>query len=346
MDLQILVNGPNWMLPDRDVDWSIGGKDKYGRLSISPRNARECVHRCNITPMQVFENNHPRSFGSQALHEITEFAKHAFPCGSEDFLVECSAILSAQKIRHLRQPCWRVFAKRLKQGRSIGSAALFVQRLDQRQESLMGSEQFVATTVQHAHPVLLHPLRRHLDKCRLAYPGLTGNENDLTVSAQGLLQHAFQNPQGNGPSDPPASALIDRIVRNGCLLLERMLDIGLANRVDGGNEPISAPRYGLNVIGRQPVVAQRGAKRVHGHGQARLAYVEVGPDGVEQFVLSYQFSGAFDQTAQQLERLRRQHDTVLSSPKQGVGPIKPKLTKGKLACSHGCDPHSPDTCRS
>ena len=91
-------------------------------------------------------------------------------------------------------------------------------------------------------PVPLHPLRRHLDKCRLAYPGFTGNENDLTVSAQGLLQHAFQNPQGTGPSDPPAFALVGRIVRNGSFLLERMLDIGMTNRVDGGNEPISAPR--------------------------------------------------------------------------------------------------------
>src|ERR1700688_893330 len=174
MDLQILMNGPNWVLSDRDVDWPIGGKDKYGHLSISPRNARECVHGCDIAPMQVFENNHPRSFGGQALHEITEFPKHAFPCGSEDFMVECS--IFAQKIWHLRQPCGRVFAKRFKQGRSIGSAALFVQRLDQRQESLMGSEQFVATTVQHAHPVPLHPLHRHLDKCRLAYPGFTAKE--------------------------------------------------------------------------------------------------------------------------------------------------------------------------
>ena len=151
MDLQILMNGPNWMLSDRDVDRPIGGKDKYGHLSISPRNARERVHGCDIAPMQVFENNHPRSFGGQALHEITEFAKHAFPCGSEDLMVECGTILFAKKSRHLRQPCRRVFAKRLKQGRSIGSAALFVQRLDQRQESLMGSEQFVATTAQHAH---------------------------------------------------------------------------------------------------------------------------------------------------------------------------------------------------
>ena len=110
---------------------------------------------------------------------------------------------SRKKAWHLRQPCRRVFAKRLKQGRSIGSAAQFVQSLDQRQEGLVGSEKFAATTVQRAHAPLLHPLHRHLDERRLAYPGLAGDENNLTAPRLDLLQHAFQDLQRNGPPDPP-----------------------------------------------------------------------------------------------------------------------------------------------
>jgi hypothetical protein len=74
--------------------------------------------------------------------------------------------------------------------------------------------------------------------------------------------------------------------------------------------------------------------------------MEIGPDGVEQFVFRYKFSWALDQTAQDFEGLRRKQNTVLSPPQQRIGPIEPKLAKGKLACSHGCDPHSPDTSRS
>ena len=151
MDLQILVNGSNWMASDCDIHWPIGGKNKYRRFSAPPCNAGKRVHRRKITPMQVFENDHPRSFGSQAFHEIAKLAKHTLPCGSEDFLLERSTIFLAKKAWHLCQPCRRVIAKRLKQGRSIGSTAQFVQSLDQRQEGLVGSEKFAATTMQRAH---------------------------------------------------------------------------------------------------------------------------------------------------------------------------------------------------
>ena len=63
--------------------------------------------------------------------------------------------------------------------------------------------------------------------------------------------------------------------------------------------------------------------------------MEIGPDGGQQFVLRDQFSRAPDETTQDFERFRREDDTVLSSPQQGIGPIKPKLAKGKLACTHG-----------
>src|SRR6516164_3977865 len=130
--------------------------------------------------MQVFENDHPRAFNSQALHQIAKLAKHTFTCGSEDFLLERSTIFLAKKGWHLCQPCRRVIAKRLKQGRSVGSTAQFVQSLDQQQESLVGSEKFAATTVQRAHAALLYALHRHLDKRRLAYPRLAGDENNMT----------------------------------------------------------------------------------------------------------------------------------------------------------------------
>ena len=100
-----------------------------------------------------------------------------------------------------------------------------MQRLDQRQESLMGSEQLVAATMQHAHAALLHPFHRHLDKRRLADPGLASDEDDLTLSGQYLLQHAFQNLQRSGPPDPPTPALIGHIFRGGNFLLERLLAI-------------------------------------------------------------------------------------------------------------------------
>jgi hypothetical protein len=68
--------------------------------------------------------------------------------------------------------------------------------------------------------------------------------------------------------------------------------------------------------------------------------VEIGPNGSQQFVLRDQFSGALDEATQYFERLRREDNAVLSSPKQGIGPIKPKLAKGKLACTHGSTPQS------
>ena len=158
------------------------------------------------------ENDHPRSFGSQALHEIAKLAKHTLPCGSEDFLLERRTIFLAKKAWHLCQPCRRVIAKRLKQGRSIGSTAQFVQSLGQRQEGLVGSEKFAATTVQGDHAALRHALLRHLDKRRLAYPRLAGDENNLTAPRLDLLQHAFQDLQRNGPPDPPTSALIGHVL--------------------------------------------------------------------------------------------------------------------------------------
>jgi hypothetical protein len=79
--------------------------------------------------------------------------------------------------------------------------------------------------MQHTHAALLHPLQDHLDKRRLAYPSLTGDENDLTLSGQYLLQHAFQDLQRTGPPDPPAPALIGHIFRDGNFSLERLLAI-------------------------------------------------------------------------------------------------------------------------
>jgi hypothetical protein len=70
--------------------------------------------------------------------------------------------------------------------------------------------------------------------------------------------------------------------------------------------------------------------------------MEIGPDGVEQFIFGYQFSRPLDETTQHFEGFRREYDALLSSPQQGIGPIKPKLAKGKLACTHGCAPQRPD----
>ena len=70
----------------------------------------------------------------------------------------------------------------------------------------MGSEQFVATTTQHPYALLFQPFHRHLDERRLAYPGLAGNENDLTVSGQDALQNAIQDFERSGPSNPPTAA--------------------------------------------------------------------------------------------------------------------------------------------
>src|SRR6516225_1037227 len=122
--------------------------------------------------MQVFENDHPGSFNCQALHQIAKLAKHTLPCGSEDFLLERSTIFLAKKGWHLCQPCRRVIAKRLKQGRSVGSTAQFVQSLDQRQESLVVPENSAATTGQRALAALLYAPHRHLENGRLAYPRL------------------------------------------------------------------------------------------------------------------------------------------------------------------------------
>src|ERR1700687_3206903 len=100
--------------------------------------------------MQVLENDHPGAFGTQAFHEIAELTKHALARSSKNLMLECSTILRAKKARHLRQPRWRVIAKRLEQERPVGSAAQLLQRLDQRQKGFVSSEQLGATTAQHA----------------------------------------------------------------------------------------------------------------------------------------------------------------------------------------------------
>ncbi len=175
--------------------------------------------------MQVLENNDPGPFGCQAFHEVSELAKHAFSRRSEHLVLECGTIFVAKQARHLRQPCRRVIAKRLEQQCAISATTSFVQRLDQRQESLMGSEQLIAAAMQHTHSALLHPLQGHLDKRCLADPGLTSDEDDLTLSGQYLLQHAFQNLQRTGPPDPPTPALIGQIFRGVGSLLKRLLAI-------------------------------------------------------------------------------------------------------------------------
>src|SRR5882757_2655053 len=123
MDLQMLVNGADRMSRDRNIRRSIGGNDEYRRFSVSPRKAGKRVHRRKITPMQVFEYDHPRSFLGQTLHETAELAKHAFPRSSENLVLECSTILFTEKRRHLSQPGRRVIAKSLEQERAIGAAA-------------------------------------------------------------------------------------------------------------------------------------------------------------------------------------------------------------------------------
>jgi len=63
--------------------------------------------------------------------------------------------------------------------------------------------------------------------------------------------------------------------------------------------------------------------------------VKIGPDGGQQFVLGDQFPWALDETTQYFERFWREDDTVVSPPQHCIGPIEPKLAKGKLACTHG-----------
>ena len=150
--------------------------------------------------MQVLENNNPGPFGCQAFHEVSEFAKHAFSRRSEDLVLECGTIFVAKQARHLRQPCRRVIAKRLEQECAISATTLFVQRLDQRQESLMGSEQLIAAAMQHTHSALLHPLQGHLDKRCLAYPSLTSDENDLTLSGSTCCRTPSRT--SSGPARP------------------------------------------------------------------------------------------------------------------------------------------------
>jgi hypothetical protein len=79
--------------------------------------------------------------------------------------------------------------------------------------------------MQHTNSALLHQLQGHLDKRCLAYPSLTSDENDLTLSGLYLLQHTFQYLQRTGPPNPPTPALIGRTFRDVNSLLERLLVI-------------------------------------------------------------------------------------------------------------------------
>ena len=82
-------------------------------MPVSPCKTRQRINRCEIAPMQVFENDDPRSLGAHALDEIAELAKHALARGSEYLALERGPVLDAEKFRHLRQPGRCAIAQRL-----------------------------------------------------------------------------------------------------------------------------------------------------------------------------------------------------------------------------------------
>ena len=151
--------------------------------------------------MQILENDYPWAIGAQYLHKIAKFAEHALAGRTEYLALKRSALRRTDQARYLQHPGWRVGTNGCLQFGAIRAATAGHQRVDQWQKGFIGAEPLGAATAQQIDALLRQPVHRHLEKGRLADPGLPGDKRNLSLAGQHALCHPVQHIERGGASN-------------------------------------------------------------------------------------------------------------------------------------------------
>ena len=138
MDPQILVQPPYWMAGA--VGRSIGAEDQHLRLARVSGKAGEHVHRREVAPMQILQDENPRPDGAQRFQKIAKLAQHALAGCAEHVLLERGAVRFIDETGYVQQPGWCMGTNCHQQFCGVRGPTAACQRVNQRQEGFIGTE--------------------------------------------------------------------------------------------------------------------------------------------------------------------------------------------------------------
>src|SRR5437899_7667381 len=139
MNLEITMQATDRMPVRGAVGWTIGAKGQHARLAVPAREARHHVERCEVAPMQIFENENPGAAGAQGFQKIAKLPQHPLARRTEHLILESRAfrwVDGTWQLQYLR-------ANGRNQFRAVRPITVH-QRIDEWQEDLARSKPFGA----------------------------------------------------------------------------------------------------------------------------------------------------------------------------------------------------------
>ena len=94
MNQEVLLHSPQWMGGERHVCRTVCADHHQLRRASATRESGNEIDRGRIYPMQILQNQHERSLGSNRLQGLADLTQHPLPCGALDFALHGLALLT------------------------------------------------------------------------------------------------------------------------------------------------------------------------------------------------------------------------------------------------------------
>jgi hypothetical protein len=267
-----------------------------------------------IGPVEIFQHENDGRRRGERFERPAELAQHSLACLAEDLALQTFSVRGRQDRRELCQPGRCMLGEKLDHTRPLRRLTQAPDGFEHRVIRFLLAMAFDALAGGDAGAAVHHlPTEEALDQGRLADAGLTGDEDDLPVSAERPTITGREKGQIRLTTEQPSGAF--RIAGRG------------PRRVvfrDRSDEAIPSPGVRSDEGRVLGIITEQAAKLPDVGLENLLLDVGPGPQRFHQLVLGDEAAGPGDQMVQHGEGLRRQRQRLAVPPDTLVVGIQPE----------------------